>query len=254
MIFGLSAALYGKITIKDGAAVQGNFDTYRMVRLAEAPKIDVHLVPSGGKVWGGAGEAGDPADRRRGGERDLRRDRQAHSHAADHAITICPDRHSRHIRQSRARRPTAALRQSKKPGATPAQEAEDVTIISRTVFCGAAFAVRRRRHRAPTRPSVLRAVAANIWRAPAIASPATRSPAARRSPAASRWARRSAPFTRPTSRPIPRPASAATASRISIAPCGKASPRTATGSIRRCLIRPTPSSPTRTWRRSTTSS
>ena len=60
VIFGLSAALYGKITIKDGAAVQGNFDTYRMVRLAEAPKIDVHLVPSGGKVWGGAGEPATP--------------------------------------------------------------------------------------------------------------------------------------------------------------------------------------------------
>ncbi|MGH6672718.1 MAG: xanthine dehydrogenase family protein molybdopterin-binding subunit, partial [Xanthobacteraceae bacterium] len=56
VIFGLSAALYGKITIKDGAAVQGNFDTYRMVRLAEAPKIDVHLLPSGGKVWGGIAE------------------------------------------------------------------------------------------------------------------------------------------------------------------------------------------------------
>jgi len=60
VIFGLSAALYGKITIKDGAAVQGNFDTFRMVRLAEAPKIDVHLVPSGGDVWGGAGEPGVP--------------------------------------------------------------------------------------------------------------------------------------------------------------------------------------------------
>src|SRR5580698_5578139 len=60
VIFGLSAALYGKITIKDGAAVQGNFDTYRMVRLAEAPRIDVHLVPSGGDVWGGAGEPGVP--------------------------------------------------------------------------------------------------------------------------------------------------------------------------------------------------
>jgi isoquinoline 1-oxidoreductase beta subunit len=60
VIFGLTAALYGKITIKDGAAVQGNFDTYRMVRLAEAPKIDVHLVPSGGKVWGGAGEPATP--------------------------------------------------------------------------------------------------------------------------------------------------------------------------------------------------
>ncbi|MGA2941863.1 MAG: molybdopterin cofactor-binding domain-containing protein [Xanthobacteraceae bacterium] len=60
VIFGLTAALYGKITIKGGVPVQGNFDTYRMVRLAEAPKIDVHLVPSGGRVWGGAGEPATP--------------------------------------------------------------------------------------------------------------------------------------------------------------------------------------------------
>jgi isoquinoline 1-oxidoreductase subunit beta len=60
VIFGLTAALYGKITIKDGAAVQGNFDTYRMVRLADAPRIDVHLVPSGGEIWGGAGEPAVP--------------------------------------------------------------------------------------------------------------------------------------------------------------------------------------------------
>jgi isoquinoline 1-oxidoreductase beta subunit len=60
VIFGLTAALYGKITIKNGAAVQGNLDTVRMVRLADAPRIDVHLVPSGGDVWGGAGEPGVP--------------------------------------------------------------------------------------------------------------------------------------------------------------------------------------------------
>jgi isoquinoline 1-oxidoreductase beta subunit len=60
VIFGLTAALWGKITIKDGAAVQGNFDTVRMVRLADAPKIDVHLVPSGGDIWGGAGEPAVP--------------------------------------------------------------------------------------------------------------------------------------------------------------------------------------------------
>jgi isoquinoline 1-oxidoreductase beta subunit len=60
VIFGLTAALYGKITIKNGAAVQGNLDTVRMVRLADAPRIDVHLVPSGGEVWGGAGEPGVP--------------------------------------------------------------------------------------------------------------------------------------------------------------------------------------------------
>jgi isoquinoline 1-oxidoreductase beta subunit len=60
VIYGLTAALYGKITIKNGAPVEGNFDTYRMVRLAQAPKIDVYLLPSGGKVWGGAGEPSTP--------------------------------------------------------------------------------------------------------------------------------------------------------------------------------------------------
>jgi isoquinoline 1-oxidoreductase beta subunit len=60
VIFGLSAALYGKIEIKDGIPIQGNFDSYRMVRLADAPRIDVHLLPSGGPAWGGAGEPGTP--------------------------------------------------------------------------------------------------------------------------------------------------------------------------------------------------
>jgi isoquinoline 1-oxidoreductase subunit beta len=60
VIFNLSAALYGKIEVKNGAPVQGNFDTYRMVRLAEAPKIDVHLFPSCGAKWGGAGEPATP--------------------------------------------------------------------------------------------------------------------------------------------------------------------------------------------------
>jgi isoquinoline 1-oxidoreductase beta subunit len=60
VIFGLTAALYGKIEIKNGAAVQGNFDTYRMVRLAQAPKIDVHVMPSGGAKWGGGGEPATP--------------------------------------------------------------------------------------------------------------------------------------------------------------------------------------------------
>jgi isoquinoline 1-oxidoreductase beta subunit len=56
--FALTAALYGKISIKNGIPEQGNFDTYPMVRLAQAPKIDVHLALSGGKKWGGAGEPG----------------------------------------------------------------------------------------------------------------------------------------------------------------------------------------------------
>jgi isoquinoline 1-oxidoreductase beta subunit len=57
-IFALSAALYGKITVKNGAPEQGNFDTYQMVRMAQAPRIDVHFALSGGGKWGGAGEPG----------------------------------------------------------------------------------------------------------------------------------------------------------------------------------------------------
>ena len=44
--------------MKDGAPEQGNFDTYQMVRFAQAPKIDVHFALSGGNKWGGAGEPG----------------------------------------------------------------------------------------------------------------------------------------------------------------------------------------------------
>jgi isoquinoline 1-oxidoreductase beta subunit len=57
-IFGLSAALYGENTVKDGQVQELNFDKYKMVRMADAPKIEVHLVPSGGEKWGGVGECG----------------------------------------------------------------------------------------------------------------------------------------------------------------------------------------------------
>jgi isoquinoline 1-oxidoreductase beta subunit len=56
VVFGLTAALYGEIAIKNGGPVQGNFDTYRMLTMAETPKIEVYLQPSGGKAWGGIGE------------------------------------------------------------------------------------------------------------------------------------------------------------------------------------------------------
>ncbi len=57
-VFGLTAALYGKITVKNGAVEQGNFDSYQMVRLVEAPRTEVHLALTGGKKWGGVGEPG----------------------------------------------------------------------------------------------------------------------------------------------------------------------------------------------------
>ena len=54
-VYGISALLYGEITVKDGAVEQKNFDTYNLMRLAEMPKVEVILMPSGG-FWGGIGE------------------------------------------------------------------------------------------------------------------------------------------------------------------------------------------------------
>lgn len=45
-IFGITAALYGEITIKDGRVEQGNFDSYQMLRINEAPKMEVYLIDS----------------------------------------------------------------------------------------------------------------------------------------------------------------------------------------------------------------
>ncbi len=59
IIFGLSAALYGEITIENGRVVQGNFPDYEMVRMATAPEIDVHIVESG-EALGGLGEPATP--------------------------------------------------------------------------------------------------------------------------------------------------------------------------------------------------
>jgi isoquinoline 1-oxidoreductase beta subunit len=56
IIYGLTAALYGEITIENGAVIEGNFDTYPMVRLSDAPEIEVHLSLSGGPQWAGVGE------------------------------------------------------------------------------------------------------------------------------------------------------------------------------------------------------
>ena len=59
IIFGLSAALFGEITFKDGRVEQGNFPSYDMVRLAETPLIEVHIVASTDSL-GGVGEPGTP--------------------------------------------------------------------------------------------------------------------------------------------------------------------------------------------------
>ena len=57
LIFGLTAALYGNITIAKGRVQQSNFNDYRMLRINEAPAIEVHLIKSG-EAPGGIGETG----------------------------------------------------------------------------------------------------------------------------------------------------------------------------------------------------
>src|SRR5581483_11051272 len=58
--FGITAALYGEITLKNGRVEQGNFDTYQMLRIDEAPAIDAHIVRSL-EPPGGIGEPGTSA-------------------------------------------------------------------------------------------------------------------------------------------------------------------------------------------------
>jgi isoquinoline 1-oxidoreductase beta subunit len=60
IIFGITAALYGEITLKDGRVAQANFDTYQILRMNEAPVIDVHIVQSR-ESPGGLGEPGTSA-------------------------------------------------------------------------------------------------------------------------------------------------------------------------------------------------
>ena len=54
-VYGLTAALYGECTVKDGAIEQSNFDSYQMMRMDEMPAVETILMPSGG-FWGGVGE------------------------------------------------------------------------------------------------------------------------------------------------------------------------------------------------------
>ena len=56
-VYGLTAALYGKLTLENGRVTQGNFHDYPVLRMNETPPIEVHLVNSGAAP-GGVGEIG----------------------------------------------------------------------------------------------------------------------------------------------------------------------------------------------------
>jgi isoquinoline 1-oxidoreductase subunit beta len=59
VVYGLAAALYGEITIRDGRVEQTNFHDYPMLRLAEMPRVETVIVASGSS-WGGVGETAVP--------------------------------------------------------------------------------------------------------------------------------------------------------------------------------------------------
>jgi isoquinoline 1-oxidoreductase subunit beta len=60
IVFGITAALHGEVTLKDGRVEQSNFDNYQMLRINEAPAIEVYIVQSSAAP-GGMGEAGTSA-------------------------------------------------------------------------------------------------------------------------------------------------------------------------------------------------
>ncbi|MET3521821.1 isoquinoline 1-oxidoreductase beta subunit [Mesorhizobium abyssinicae] len=60
VMFGITAALHGEITIKKGRVEQSNFDAYEILRIDEAPAVEVHIIPST-EAPGGMGEAGTSA-------------------------------------------------------------------------------------------------------------------------------------------------------------------------------------------------
>ena len=59
VVYALTAALYGEISIKGGRVEQSNFHDYPMLRMAEMPLVETVIVPSSG-FWGGVGETAVP--------------------------------------------------------------------------------------------------------------------------------------------------------------------------------------------------
>ena len=55
-VYGLSALFYQENTVKNGRIVEQNFDTFNSMRIAQMPKVESIVMPTGGAVWGGIGE------------------------------------------------------------------------------------------------------------------------------------------------------------------------------------------------------
>ena len=59
VVYGLTAALYGEISIRDGAVAESNFHDYSALRMDRMPVVETHIINSM-ENWGGAGEPGTP--------------------------------------------------------------------------------------------------------------------------------------------------------------------------------------------------
>jgi hypothetical protein len=91
-LFGLSAALHESVTIREGAVVQSNFHDYRLLRMSEAPPVDVLRAQHRSADWRRG--AGNPSDRPGGGECALRRHRPPGAHPSVGARRRLSHRHS----------------------------------------------------------------------------------------------------------------------------------------------------------------
>ncbi len=241
LIFGLTAALYGEVTIDKGRVQQSNFNDYRMLRIDQAPKIDIHVIKSG-EAPGGIGETGVTA-----GPPALRNAILAATGVALRRLPI--DRsliaagEERH-EPGRASQSSQALSRSSwsRWWSASGSSAVPARLTSRAV----------RRWRWPTpRPPIPAAFhrrlrrqawwsAARILRKRRTAWPATPRRAASHMPVASDSSCRSERCIRPTSPPTKTPASAITAIRIFLTRSIAASATMVRGFIRRCRIRPIP--------------
>jgi len=81
ILYGLTAALYGEITLKDGRVEQSNFDSYRALRINEIPAIAIHIIDSG-EAPGGMGEPETCAVPASGHQCHFRGDRRAAAQAS----------------------------------------------------------------------------------------------------------------------------------------------------------------------------
>jgi hypothetical protein len=86
VVWELSHTLYGGLELEQGRFVNTNFDSYKLMRMHQAPEVEVHFVMSEDGWWGGMGEPAGPAGSACRGQRHLLSHRQTRSLDADQRV------------------------------------------------------------------------------------------------------------------------------------------------------------------------